>query len=228
MKSKQFVVDSLEVIVVKRPSSRNIRLTIAPSGEIRVSLPTYLPYQVGLTFVIKKSQWIKKHLPDKRLFVSGQAIGKSHHLYFQPSPDDQLKSKIKNTEALVFIPNSLRSSSKEVQLEAKKVVEKALRIQAENLLPLRLKDLATKHGFSFSEVRFRKLKNRWGSCDRNKKITLNIYLMELPWELIDYVIIHELNHTKHLNHGPDFWQSLEELIPNLKELKKEIKKYRNG
>jgi predicted metal-dependent hydrolase len=75
-------------------------------------------------------------------------------------------------------------------------------------------------------VQIRKLTARWGSCSSAKVITLSYYLMQLPWPLIDYVLLHELSHTEHMNHGSDFWGKFESVLPGAKVLRKEIRTYK--
>jgi predicted metal-dependent hydrolase len=70
-----------------------------------------------------------------------------------------------------------------------------------------------------------RLKGRWGSCDQDKNIVLNLFLMQLPWQLIDYVLLHELCHTMHLDHGPGFWQTFLMHKPTAKDLRREIRHY---
>jgi predicted metal-dependent hydrolase len=110
-----------------------------------------------------------------------------------------------------------------VQSAMKKVAEKALGLEAERLLPQRLETLAQKYNCTYASVTTRKLTSRWGSCDSRKQITLSIYLMQLSWELIDYVIIHELAHTTHQHHQADFWEEVERMLPSWKTLRKELK-----
>jgi hypothetical protein len=85
--------------------------------------------------------------------------------------------------------------------------------------------LAQKHGFEYSSVSVKRLKGRWGSCDQHQNIVLNLYLMQLPWELIDYVLLHELTHTRILRHGPDFWAAMQRVLPNVKAIRKEMKQH---
>jgi len=93
-------------------------------------------------------------------------------------------------------------------------------------LPQRVQYLASKHGFSYKQIRVRKLTARWGSCSNNGVITLSYYLLQLPWNLIDYVILHELTHTRHLHHGPNFWTEFKKVLPSAKLLQKEIRSYK--
>jgi len=103
-----------------------------------------------------------------------------------------------------------------------------LRKEAKEYLPQRTEQLANEHGFSYISVTVKNLSSRWGSCSAKNRINLNIHLMRLPQNLLDYVILHELTHTIHKNHGKDFWQALDNLTDGkAKQLKDEIKKYSN-
>jgi len=170
--------------------------------------------------------WIESVHARKPNLREGQAIGKAHHLRFQAT--ESLKkptTRITTTEIVVKYPSGLTPNSPAVQNVAEAACKRALRSQADSLLPQRLAVLAEQHNFTFSEVSVRQLKSRWGSCDQNKNIVLNIYLLQLPWELIDYVLLHELAHTKVLRHGPEFWNVLEASLPNAKSYRKSIKNY---
>lgn len=75
-------------------------------------------------------------------------------------------------------------------------------------------------------LKFRKMKSRWGSYNKTKKlITLNKWLVSLPYDLIDYVICHELSHHYVLNHSKDFYDILKGLYPDYLTARKAIKKY---
>jgi hypothetical protein len=103
--------------------------------------------------------------------------------------------------------------------------ERALKSEAENLLPQRLNLLASRSGFSFKSVKIRKLTSRWGSCSDNADIRLSFYLIQLPWELIDYVLLHELVHTRHLSHNREFWSAFTSVLPEARKLQKSIRAY---
>ncbi len=78
------------------------------------------------------------------------------------------------------------------------------------------------------EVRIRELKTAWGICYSNKKITYNYKLIHLERELIEYVVVHELCHLKHMNHSKEFWKEVEKYKVNYKVLKKKLKLYKNN
>ncbi len=74
----------------------------------------------------------------------------------------------------------------------------------------RVSELAGIHGFDYGKITIRRQKTRWGSCSANNNLSLNIKLAALPEELMDYVILHELVHTKVRNHSGEFWNKLDE------------------
>ena len=100
---------------------------------------------------------------------------------------------------------------------------KKIRKKAKEFLPKRLAYLAIENGFEYNKISLRNQKTRWGSCSRDKNISLNIALVTLPVHLIDYVLLHELTHTVHMNHSREFWDKLNEVCPNAKKYRKELK-----
>jgi predicted metal-dependent hydrolase len=90
----------------------------------------------------------------------------------------------------------------------------------------RLEEMAKIHNFKYARVAIRNQKTKWGSCSAKNNINLNINLVRLPDELRDYVILHELVHTRFKNHSKKFWAELDRVIgTSAKELSKKLKKY---
>lgn len=215
-----------EVIVIKRRQSKNIRLSINSKGQTKVSIPTWVPYLTGLGFAKSRRSWIveKQGLAQAKQLRSGDRIGKSHRLKLVESSGKTMSSRISGNQVLVFVPAG--ASTTDVQAAATRGSERALKAEAEKFLPSRTSDYAKKYGYKYKQVRIKKLTSRWGSCSSDKVISLSYYLMQLPWELIDYVIIHELTHTKHLNHGADFWEDMKKHVPKARQYQKWIRQHK--
>jgi predicted metal-dependent hydrolase len=227
MPSKDFIIDgNLAVTVYKRKASRHLRLTIAPSGQVRVSIPAWAPYRTGLDFAKARQAWIQEQRVTIKVLRPGQPVGKAHHLQFVEKPGiTKPASRLADTTITISYPLGEKFGSPAVQQVAREACIRALRRQAEQLLPQRLARLAEAHGFSYASVSVKRLKGRWGSCDQHGHIVLNLFLMQLPWDLIDYVLLHELTHTRILRHGPVFWQAMAEVLPDTPALKKSLKNH---
>jgi len=99
------------------------------------------------------------------------------------------------------------------------------RADDKNKLTNKLKQLAAQHGFTYNKVTIRNQKTRWGSCSHKNNISLNMKLVMLSDELIDYVILHELVHTKIHNHSKKFWAKLDKYVGQGKTMVKRLKEY---
>ena len=139
------------------------------------------------------------------------------------------------SKALAFARSKrawLQERLEEIRLledEHRLLLEKEARLdrhQARLKLEKRLATLAARHGFSFNRVTVRRQKTRWGSCSSRNGISLNMRIVLLPVHLQDYVILHELMHTKIKNHGRGFWLALNRLVGNARDLDRQLRAYR--
>ncbi len=216
-----------EIRLIKNSRSRSVKISLGGNGVVSVSLPPWMPYQAAIQFVLSKKEWILENKPHAELLEHGMNIGKQHTLYMrQDSYKKSVSTQLGNSLLTVTYPSELQWDSPEVQVATRTAAQKALKKQAEALLPDRLQQLAEEHDFTYASVSIRQLKARWGSCNSKQEIVLNYYLMQLPWALIDYVLLHELTHTKALHHGADFWAIFENILPGAKQRRNDLKDYR--
>jgi len=99
------------------------------------------------------------------------------------------------------------------------------REEAREVLVSRLRELARKFGYQFNRVTIRNQRTRWGSCSARNNISLNMKLALLPDVLRDFILLHELVHTKIKNHGKAFWAELLRVEPNARELDRRVNQY---
>jgi len=222
---KSIYLDALgyDVVIARRKGTRSIRIAIKSDGTIRLTVPFMVSEKRALQFLEEKSAWIKQHHKKPVMLEPGIHIGKSHRLVFENSDIKDIKTRLGNNTVTIKLPQGISWSDTNAQTKARKAAEKALRKEAETLIPQRLKTLASQHGIVYKSSSIKKLKSRWGSCDSNKNIVFNMYLIQLDWNLIDYVILHELTHTIHQHHQSEFWSYLEGLQPDYKSRRKELK-----
>ena len=181
-----------------------------------------IPLEQSNKLILKKAKWILEKLElvrsiDDDEIVTGsriQYLGKKYYVEILPVEGER-RISIDFTESKfrVNVPQHLNN-----QDEIKKAFEKFFKEKvAEKLIP-RFKKWSKVTGLVYNELKFMKLEKRWGSCSPSNKININVNAIKLPFSLIDYLIVHELVHTKVKNHSKEFWAELSKHIPNWKEL----------
>lgn len=108
------------------------------------------------------------------------------------------------------------------QLDA---LEKRYRKAAKEYIPGRVAYFHQFTGGTYDKIVIRDQKTRWGSCSSNKTLSFNYRLMLAPPHILDYVIVHELCHLKHMNHSSEFWDAVEAVLPDYKERRKWLKEH---
>ena len=216
-----------KVTIRRNPIATQVRVRVAPDGSLHASLPMHAPIFL-VKHLLKKSRGelreiLAKSKPEYE-FEHGAQIGKSHTLNVQPSIGQEFSVKRHEQKITVNLPTSKKLADPDVSRAIRDCVISALRIEAKSYLPNRLLFLAQKYGYTYKKVRFSHASGRWGSYSSNGTVSLNIALMKLDFELIDYIIIHELSHTKQMNHGKVFWLLVESADPNYKIHRHTLKK----
>ncbi len=105
------------------------------------------------------------------------------------------------------------------ETELRELAQKALAV-----IPCRASRLAAAIGVDYKRITIRNQLTRWGSCSSLGNLNFNCLLMLCPDEVIDYVIIHELCHRRHMNHSADFWREVEKYCPSYKKCKEYLKR----
>jgi predicted metal-dependent hydrolase len=104
-----------------------------------------------------------------------------------------------------------------------KAYDKFYKDKAKEYITQRVEYFSSLMQLRYSELKFRKMKSKWGSCSSAKIITFNTELIKLKKELIDYVVVHELSHLREMNHSKHFYKIIERYLPHYKELKKQMR-----
>lgn len=214
-----------DVSFQKRRGARSIKLRVDARGKTVVTLPYFVPYAMAEQFVRKHEDWLQLQQSRHSVpLIDGQMVGRVHKLRFVPDAA-ATRPRARVMASRIEVRHAADALHEEVQSTARRAAVRALRREAERYLPKRLQDLARAEGYSYKSCQIKQLKGRWGSCDSHGHIVLNLYLMQLPDHLIDYVIYHELAHTRHMNHSEGFWQELTEHLPGARLLRTQMKQY---
>ena len=182
-----------EVLLVKRPGTARLRISVSPRRGVVVSMPWMLPYAIAQKFLLSKRQWVAAALERQ----AGQMHRAAESGRTATVPDDP------------------------AELERMREAARAA------LVP-KLREAAARHGFGFKgRVAIKNNVTNWGSCSSKGNINLNMRLILLPEHLQDYVILHELCHLRHQNHGPAFHALLDSLLGGKeKELQRELHEWK--
>jgi predicted metal-dependent hydrolase len=103
-----------------------------------------------------------------------------------------------------------------------------LRARASRELPVRLHELAARFGLTVTRVSIRNQRWRWGSCSRQGHICLNWRLIDMPCDVRDYVLIHELMHLRRMDHSPKFWAFVEAACPDYQQARRWLREHAGG
>lgn len=190
--------DNLKIEVKRNSRARRIILTVRPSGEVKLTLPRFAGFDEGLNFVKSKMGWIAGKLAE----FEARAARSAKDSATGGAPASPLADCSRPAEACAG--------------------------EATEMLKGRAEELSVELGLPIRGVTVRKQRTRWGSCTAKNHINLNIRLAGLPPDLVDYVIIHELVHTRVKNHGPEFWRVLDEYLPGAAALRDLLKGYSAG
>ena len=227
-------LDGISITLYRSKKAKNINISIRPFKGVRVAVPRLASFRQAKHFVLLRKHWIEKHVAQMKQFEDRQTVfnwgtqfkTKYHKLKLVKSKIDVITYNYTENQLVVKIPDSKNILNSDVQDFIVNAIEKTYRLEAKAYLPDRVEELAKTYGLFYRKVKINNAKTRWGSCSSENNINLTLQLMRLPDHLIDYVILHELAHTKVKNHSIQFWHFLDSITNNkAKKLDKELKSF---
>ena len=215
-----------------RQSARAKRINVRIlSDSLVVTLPVGSREKDAMKFIDEvREKLIKRQstIHKKTVIISEEKGLKTctFDVQIRKAERNNIFASLKSGILTIEYPHSLNAGETQTQNYFWNSVNYFLRKEAKRLLPHRTAELASQFGFSFTDVKIQSSKSRWGSCNTKKNINLSFYLMLLPQHLIDYVILHELCHTRVMNHSSDFWRQMDSVTAGKgKALRSEIREY---
>lgn len=211
---------------------RTLGISVLPDSSVIVRVPYRTSDKTINRLVHEKSSWIIKHRDNYRNHNNSSLIRSYSNGEIHLFRGREFTMKIENSKRsyIRFAEESIEMGlgKPEDQDAVKKLLYKGYISEAKLLFPELVKSMLTKfnhQNFRPSGLIIRTMKRRWGSCSFKGVITLSTELIKLPDIYIEYVIIHELCHLKHHNHGAKYYELLSELFPEWKSVRKELKKH---
>lgn len=208
-----------------RTSTRARRLSarVHLDGRVELVLPRGVSREAVDSFVSRHRGWIESRVAERQAHpptpfpprdIPLHAFGQHWRLH--------LAGGVGRPRAEPIAPGllSLRGSGERAALAA--ALREWLRAHCRDPIEARLAELAGQHGFSFGKVQLRFQRTRWGSCSRRGAISLNVCGAFQPPPVLDYLLLHELAHTRHMNHSAAYWHTVESVCPGWRALDREL------
>ena len=212
-----------------RKNIKNIHLGVyPPNGRIRIAVPLKTSDDSIRLFIISKTSWIKKQQKifaqyerqTIRKYVTGEThyiFGKSYRLNVIHSNESSRIEINKKTHIDLYV------KPKSTIKQRENIFIKYYRLEINKIIPELVKKWEKKIGVKVNEIKIKKMKTKWGTCNnKDKRIWLNLELAKKPFHCIDYVLVHELIHLKERKHSDRFLSILESVYPKWKQHKKEL------
>lgn len=216
--------------IIRRPRRKTASISVKPDCSVRVVVPASLPEHKIVDLVKRKSNWIinkiihfqeiKKSHKVKE-YVSGESftyLGRNYRLKVVSGDGD-----VKLVNGRFYVPVPSETSDKD---RDSIVVQQLTNWYAEHAMDRlieKTKRYGQQIGVSPTSVGIKGFRSRWGSCHSDGRIYFNWRIIIAPHSIVDYVVVHELCHLVHNDHGKKFWKLLESIIPDYAARKQWLK-----
>ena len=215
----------------KSNRARSVRLSISAEHGLVVTIPASCNPADVPALLQQKLDWIHSamdkvqqqgvavdKLPDR---LDLQSIHERWSVLYKKSSGRKTVLR-ENAGRVLVIEGPLTSKT-----AIRRLLKSWLRSKAQLILPSWLERLSMRSGLGYNRLTIRDQRTRWGSCSSSKGISLNLKLILLPADIVDYVLLHELSHTVHLSHSQKFWNELSKYVPDHQQRRKALRTHEN-
>ncbi len=203
-----------------RQKRKTVSIHIDDNMNIIIKVPQYLKTSEVNRFIREHHSWIKKRVEqasqhkvenDWRLTGRVLYLGEYRVICRVTDPCNEGEIVLETDQLII------KAKDVEDQAEAERLIEQFFKRQAQIILTKLTDYYVGLLGVSYNKITIRKQKTRWGSCSSKGNISYNVKLLCAPDKMIAYVVLHEVMHLKHFNHGQVFWQEIRQIMPDYKE-----------
>ncbi len=215
------------------PRARYARLLIKPFGGLEVVIPARFPRNQVAGLVDRHAGWARRQIARQASLRQAIRLPDELSLAF----DDSTTAIVYRGDSAFITDYGGEQDSNQggdsividgVDQQARiGELRRCIRRRARRCLPPLLEQVSQRSGLSFNRVSIRSQKTRWGSCSNRGNISLNDQLLFLPAATVDYLMVHELCHTRHLNHSSAFWALVQTHCPGYRAHETLLRKSRN-
>ncbi|WP_188093699.1 M48 family metallopeptidase [Sulfurimonas xiamenensis] len=217
MSTSEIDFNNLKIVHIYKANLKNSYISVKKNGEIVLKTPAVSKKYIQ-NLLISREEWIRKQL---------KIVEKNSQIRVNLQDEVLLFGKIFSIDT---------DKAKELRTYLKKIdttkIDNILRcydefykFYAQNYIVPRVEYYSKIMDLTYSDIKFRKMRSRWGSCSSKGIITFNTELIKVEEKLIDYVVVHELAHLKHMNHSKKFHSLVNQYIPDSYELNQKLKNF---
>jgi len=211
------------LLVLKRnPRARRYVLRLNQQGQAQVTIPRSGSAAEAFRFAYRNKRWLERqfqrlaNLPKRPVewSMGNKVLFRGELLPIEPVLD-VAKSTVRLGPEIITVPD--------LASDLRPALERHLWALAARELPPRVMVAAAQHQLQVRRVTVRNQKSRWGSCSRKGTISLNWRLVQAPPFVLEYIILHELMHLRHMNHSARYWQEVERVCPDFRMAERWLK-----
>jgi predicted metal-dependent hydrolase len=207
-------VNAARIAVSFRESrrARNYTIYVRRDGSVSVTIPRRGSFRGAQRFVESRRHWIARTLQRMEQQPARPVLWPPGTEVLCRGRRVPITIQAQDSQVAVYLESEFCGWSKDGE-NLRPTVEQWLQNLAFSELPRRVRELAIRHQSPLRRVSIRNQRSRWGSCSRHGTISLNWRLVQLPDEVRDYIILHELMHLREMNHSRRFWAEVESVCP---------------
>ncbi len=205
--------------------ARRLAVRVYPGGRVEVTVPVGTRPDAVEAFVARHRRWIDtkaaefrgrpnpalEPLPER---IALQALGRQWNVTYLPGSRSMVRAR--GGDELEVRGDATR------QADTRRALRNWLVEEARTALEPWLASVAHSCDLRYLRLQLRRQRTRWGSCSRSGTISLNVCLLFQPPPVVRYLLVHELCHTRHMNHSPRFWRLVAEHEPDYKQLDRSL------
>ncbi len=221
MPSLKYGNRTIEYSILEKDSLKSHYITVEKGFGVTLKGKP-ISQELADRLILKKAKWILDKLDlvssiDDGDIVTGariQYLGRKYYVeLFIDNDFNKIEIDFTESKFKITLPDYLNN-----QENLRQAFENYYRLKAQEKIEPILKKKAKSTGLVYNNIKFMKLEKRWGSCTPSNTIIINFHAIKLPYSLIEYLVVHELVHTKIKSHSKEFWAELSKYMSNWKEL----------
>lgn len=215
MSTVEIYFNNLKILHLRKANLKNSYISVKKNGEIMLKTPRVSNDYIQ-KLLTQKESWIRKQL---------QAIDANQPKKVNMQDEIMLFGEVcsidvdEAQELREYLDKVAVSNDKNIA----KCYDKFYKNYAQRYITLRVEFYSSIMNLKYSEIKFKKMRSRWGSCSSKGVITFNTELIKIDKRLIDFIVVHELAHLAHMNHSKRFHSLVACYMPDAKVLSAELR-----